>query len=110
MWFEDHLRGDFEFPAMPKGELILKTQDSIPLFKVTPDPGSSLKIDSVDIYFSYGREPMMRFWTSADARKVGGHWQAQCPTYIESEPLFAFANVSYRIDYTVKVGAKNRGS
>jgi dienelactone hydrolase len=106
MWFEDHLKNDFEFPAMPEGILMLKTKDNIPQFEVTPDPNSKLAIAAVDIYYSYGRQPMLRFWTDAKAKKVGDHWEGQCPTLKASEPLFIFANVTYKIYYTVKNGEK----
>lgn len=97
LWFESHLKGDYEFPKTPRSELVLKQSDGVPLFKVWPDIDTELKINKVEIYYSYGRLPQTRFWRTAEAKKVGGYWQAKCPVFYADEPLFAFANITYEI-------------
>jgi dienelactone hydrolase len=101
MWFEAHLKDAFEFPAMPKGELILKAADGIPTFTVIPDPESRHRIKAVDVYYSYGRHPVGRFWSDGRAGKAGDRWEGKCPTFHRDEPLFAFACVTYGIDHVV---------
>lgn len=104
MWFEQHLKGTgFVFPKTPQGELILKTKDKVPVFRVQPDPDSTLPIESVDVYYSYGRKPQVRYWADARAEKqADGFWQGRCPTFYADEPLFAYANVTYGITHDFK--------
>jgi cephalosporin-C deacetylase-like acetyl esterase len=104
MWFEQHLKQTgFVFPKTPQGELIHNTDDKVPVFRVKPDPESILPIESVDIYYSYGRKPQIRYWADAGAEKqADGVWQGRCPTFYADEPLFAFANVTYSITHDFK--------
>jgi hypothetical protein len=101
MWFEAHLKRRFDFPGMPRGELKLKTRDHVPVLTVIPDPASPHEIAAVDVYYSYGRHPVGRFWSDGRAKKVDDRWEGRCPTFYRDEPLFVFANVTYRIDHTV---------
>ncbi|MGA1531085.1 MAG: alpha/beta hydrolase family protein, partial [Kiritimatiellia bacterium] len=96
LWFEHHLRGAFDFPAMPKAELDLETEDGIPSLVVAPDPDSKVAIASVDVYYSYGLDPVNRYWKHVKPERRGAAWIAQCPVHETSEPLFAFANVNYQ--------------
>jgi cephalosporin-C deacetylase-like acetyl esterase len=105
MWFEQYLKQTgFIFPETPQGELILKTKDGIPIFRVTPDAKSKLSIEKVDIFYSYGRQPQLRFWADAMASRVGNTdaWKGKCPVFYPDEPLFAYANVTYRIKHDFK--------
>jgi dienelactone hydrolase len=105
MWFEQYLKQTgFIFPETPQGELILKTDDRIPVFRVTPDPESKRPIEKVDIYYSYGRQPQLRFWADARATRIGitDTWEGECPVFHRDEPLFAYANVTYGIEHDFK--------
>jgi len=106
MWFEAHLKGAFDFPAMPKAQLKLKAEDGVPVLQVQPDPASKQTIAAVDIYYSYERQPQVRFWAAAHAKKKGNLWVGRCPIFYADEPLFAFANVTYKVDYAVSGPAK----
>ena len=98
MWFEDHLKGAFKFPKTPESTLQLKTADGVPVVQVKPDPTCKLPIAAVDIFYSYERHPLLRFWADAGAVGKDGVWQGRCPTFYADEPLFVFANVTYKID------------
>jgi len=76
-------------------ELILNRENGIPLFRVRPD--TSLPIERVDVYYGYERDPRNRFWADGQATARDGIWEAECPVFDLDEPLFAFANVYYRL-------------
>ena len=95
LWFDAHLQNRLAFPASPKAELILQRDSGIPLYRVTPDP--SLPIEKVDIYYGYERDPRNRFWADGRASENAGVWEAECPVYETSEPLFVLANVYYQL-------------
>ena len=95
LWFDSHLQNRLNFPKTPVAELILKTDNGVPVFRVHPD--SSLPIQRVDIYYGYERDPRNRFWADARATSNDGTWEAACPVFDMDEPLFAFANVYYRL-------------
>jgi len=96
LWLDQHLKGTFQFPATPESKLVLDTGDHVPLFRVVPD--ASKPVEQVSIYYSLDPEPRARFWRSADARREAGGWSAKLPLMSLQQPLFAFANVSYRLD------------
>jgi len=102
LWFEDHLKGEFDFPAMPKAALDLDSTNHVPRLSVQPDPSSALEILEVEVYYSYGRIPMQRFWNYVEPIQDGGRWVAECPVFELSEPLFAFANVIYKNEHEVE--------
>jgi len=101
LWFEAHLRDNFAFPNTARAELDLKTDDGVPLLRVWPDESAAQPIDRVDVYYGYARDPRNRFWRDAGAQRVGDHWEGRCPVFHLDEPLYAFANVIYRLDREV---------
>lgn len=96
LWMEAQLKGCVVFPKTSKTELILKTQDGRPVFKVWPDVSPQNKLKAVDVYYGYARDPRIRFWRDGMAKKVDDHYEAMCPVFDTNEPLFVFANVTYR--------------
>jgi dienelactone hydrolase len=95
LWLDQHLKGTFAFPATPKSKLLLATNDHIPELRVTPD--ASKPIAEVHLYYSVGPDPQARFWRSAEATETDGVWTAPLPILSLDAPLFAFANVIYRL-------------
>lgn len=95
LWFDAHLKSDFTFPKMPRGELKIKTESGTPEFTVKPDFSTAHKIEKVVVYYGFDRDPRARFWRSAETIQNGDHFTAQCPVMDLGEPLFAFANVTY---------------
>jgi dienelactone hydrolase len=95
LWIDQHLKGSFRFPSTPNSKLILATEDGVPAFSVTPD--DSLPIDGVFIYYSIDPDPQARFWRSAHVLREGGTWKGKLPILSSEQPLFAFANVHYRL-------------
>jgi dienelactone hydrolase len=96
LWFDQHLKSTFAFPATPRSSLILPNGDGVPTFRVIPD--SSMPVADVRIYYSVDPHPQARFWRSADATEVGNTWIAKFPLMTLDQPLFAFANVHYRLN------------
>ena len=95
LWFDAQLQKRFQFPRSPTAKLILNQDSGIPIFRVVPD--TSLPIQRVDVYYGYERDPRNRFWADGRATSKGGVWTAECPVLDLDEPLFAFANVYYKL-------------
>jgi len=99
LWFEQYLKGSFTFPQTPKLEVKLDAADGVPRAVVTPDP--SKPIQRVDIYYSIDPHVLTRFWRDAGARRDGRSWVGTCPIMSVNEPLFAIANVTYKLDHRI---------
>ena len=95
LWIDQHLQSGLELPETPKAHLRLETDDGVPLLEVTPDP--SQPIDRVHILYSLDPDPQARFWRTADAEREGDVWSARLPILSIDQPLFACANVHYRL-------------
>lgn len=98
LWFDQHLKASFTFPATPDSELVLATDNHVPELQVTPD--SSQDVAEVHVYYSVDPDPRARFWRSTDAKKSGDLWTAKLPILSVDQPLFAFANVAYGLKKT----------
>ena len=97
MWMEAHLKKSFRFPKVSPAELVLDTDNGIPLFRVQVDQSTSLPVKEVEIYYGYARDPRIRFWRSAKVRKSGNFYEGECSVFDSAEPLFAFANLTYEM-------------
>ncbi len=95
LWFDQHLKGTFTFPATPDSKLVLDGKDSIAEIQVKPD--ASKPIEAVHIYYSLDPDPRARFWRTATAQASKGVWTAKLPILSVDQPLFAFANVHYAL-------------
>lgn len=98
LWFDQHLKKEFTFPATPESNLVLATDDRVPALRVRPDRAKD--VVEVHLYYSVDPDPRARFWRSADAMKSGDAWTASLPVLNTDQPLFAFANVLYRLKET----------
>jgi len=96
LWFDQHLKGAFTFPATPETKLLLATEDQVPRLQVVPD--ASQPVADVRIYYSVDPDPRARFWRSAAAQRDGDSWTASLPLVTTEQPLFAFANVVYTMN------------
>jgi len=96
LWIDQYLKGNFKFPKTRKSKLLLTTGDGVPVLKVSPD--SSKEIERVHILHSVDPDPQARFWRTAEAKRSGQVWTAKLPIMSVEEPLFAFANVHYRLE------------
>lgn len=101
LWIDQYLKGNFTFPATPDAELMLDTDDGIPLFRITPD--TSLPIERVQLLYSVDPHPQARFWRTATATQSENVWSAPLPVMSVEQPLFAFANVHYRLEKSESV-------
>lgn len=98
LWLDQHLKGAFTFPPMPGSRLLL---DGVPRFVVTPS--SSQPIVRVEIMYSVDPDPRARFWRTAKGGREGDSWSAELPILSVERPLFAFANIHYRLEKPVEV-------
>ena len=109
LWFDQYLKGDFQFPQTPEASMELKTAAAVPSFTVNSD--SSRPIISVDIYYTQqgqmdGKKDdrentIARFWHHADAKPNGKSWTADLPLLTVEKPLWVYANVLYALDKPV---------
>ena len=110
LWFDQHLKGSFEMPQRPETELKLSSSDGVPAFTVTPDDSKS--VISVDVFYTlHGPEADQqpedinvakhRFWHHAATTNNDGVWTASLPLSKTDKPLWAYANVRYRLDEPV---------
>ena len=98
MWMEAHLKEDFRFPGLSASALKLDTEDGTPVFTVSVNQTAGLPVELVRVFYGYARDPRIRFWRSAEVqRKEGGVYTARCPVFDINEPLFAFANITYKM-------------
>jgi len=102
LWFDQHLKGSFTFPKTPQAKLVFSGKDGLARLEVRPD--MSAAVDRVHILYSIDPHPMARFWRTAPAaRQAGDRWIAPLPLLSTDQPLFAFANVHYKLAKPVAV-------
>ncbi|MGB7326749.1 MAG: NPCBM/NEW2 domain-containing protein [Rubripirellula sp.] len=101
LWFDTHLKNNYQYPARPEITADLKTDDGRPRVRVTPE--LSQPIDHVDVYFtrdaahsSYNGSKS-RFWQYAKPDSSGGEYVAAIDLFDLSDPLWVFANVHYKL-------------
>ena len=94
LWLDQHLKGTFRFPQTPKSQLRL-IRGGVPSFTVRPD--ASKPVEKVAVYYAVDPDPQARFWRAAEAQRQAGSWTAPLPVLSVAQPLFAFANVHYKL-------------
>jgi hypothetical protein len=106
LWFDQHLKGAFEWPRTPRAELTLDTPDGVPFFIVRPDPARPLL--AVDVFYTQqghtdsDRDARVnRFWHHAAPAPAEGVWTARLPVFNTDAPLWVYANVLYPLDEQV---------
>ena len=109
LWFDQFLKGSFNYPETPESSLQLKTGTGVPAFTVRPD--SSKPILSVEVYYTQqGPEAgeiedrdnrINRFWHYAPPRAEGDKWTADLPLVSTDKPLWVYANVRYPLNEPV---------
>lgn len=106
LWFDQILKGKFEYPSTPETNLSLQ-QNKVSI-DVVPDP--SKPILSVDVYYWQPKvEPeeisrdlrKTRFWHHAKPKKEGENWQAELPLESTGRPIWVYTNVLYQLDERV---------
>ena len=106
LWFDAHLKDGFPLPKTPETRLDLRTKDGAPTLRVTPDLDSALPLARVDVYYSDDPDPRARFFRSATTVEhpadAASHL-ARLPLLDPKKPLFAFANVHYRLPKTERL-------
>lgn len=108
LWFDQHLKKAFRFPATPAAGLSLKTASGVPALSVKPDAPATVL--GVDVFFTQqgkaeakdDREnTIARFWHHAAAARAGDVWTAELPVLDTERPLWVYANVFYSLQRPV---------
>ncbi|MEK6234176.1 MAG: hypothetical protein N2C14_05665, partial [Planctomycetales bacterium] len=99
LWFDDHLKDDFEFPKTPQFAMRLKSEDGVPQVAFMPDRPE--EVAKVDIYYSVDSHILTRFWRTAETARKGDYWMAKTPVVSADQPLFIMANVYYPLKHKV---------
>ncbi len=93
LFFEQFLKQAFVNPTTPRLALSRSPASGAPL--LTVDADASQAITAVQVYYSSDPHSLTRFWRSAPTQGKGAQRTAECPIISTSQPLFAYANVSY---------------
>ena len=96
LWMDHYLKGGPALPDTPQSELRLKSNDDVPILRVTPD-AKKLPVARVEIYYSVDSDPRARFWRSVEVTREGDSFIAKLPLHTHDLPLFAFANVYHTL-------------
>ena len=109
LWFDQYLKGTFQYPETPALQLNLSAAGGVPTALVQVD--SSKPIRSVDIYYTQQGQPDgakddrnntgSRFWRHASATQQDGAWAFDLPLASIDRPLWVYANVTYALEEPV---------
>lgn len=95
LWLDHFLKAGPALPETPASELVLQAADGIPQLRVTQK--SAWPITRCEIYYSLDSDPRARFWRGTVATRAGDTFTAKLPLPSADGPVFAFANVFYRL-------------
>lgn len=99
LWFDHYLKNGPALPETPGATLALS-----PLPKLTVVPAKSpWPITRTEIFYSIDPDPRARFWRSGDVVREADRFAAELPLHTVEAPLFAFANVYYRLPEPVSL-------
>lgn len=106
LWFDEHLKGAFQWPATPKTALVVNGELSIMV-----EPDLSRKILGVDFYFTLQgkldetrfdfHNTKHRFWHHRAGKLENGVAKATLPLLSLDCPVWVLANVRYALDEPV---------
>ncbi len=106
LWFDQYLRGDFTWPTTPVTKLELDGGGGTPRLQIHPDPTRA--IVSVDVFYTQDADPkaghyevINRFWHHTAPQRQGDTWVAVLPLAGDTKPLWAYANVTYKLENPV---------
>lgn len=108
LFFEQHLKKAFVFPATPA--LVWETNQSTgePILRVKPDASQPVK--TVKIYYSLDPHPLTRFWREARTLRQGDEWIGTAALMSGDQALFAYADVTYETPEKFRTIAHPRGA
>ena len=109
LWFDQYLKGGFEFPLTPITTLKIDEESGVPNLLIQPDPDRAF--DRIDVYYTQdglanetSKDRLItknRFWHHSSATKTESGWQASLPVGDVDRPLWAYVNVAYPLDRAV---------
>lgn len=104
LWFDHFLKGGPALPETPQTELVLQTADRIPQLQVSVGK-HDWPVSRCEVYYSVDPDPRARFWRSVDVVRDGDSFTAKLPLHALELPLFAFANVYFKLPEPVSLNA-----
>ncbi len=117
LWFDQHLKGTFEVPATPVLNLGLPKGKS-PIVTISAD--DSKEISFIDVFYTqHGQvngqkddtvNTKSRFWRHASVTMHKGKRVAELPLFSTDKPLWAYANVRYKLDKPISGAGYYYGS
>ena len=109
LWMDQHLHRRFRWPRTPATDIDLDTRGHEPRMRVDVD--DSMAIESVTVHYTQqGRadekpadrlDTIHRHWHSCPATRTDDGWTAVMPLARTDHPLWAYANVRYRMKDSV---------
>ena len=117
LWFDQHLKGNFEFPKTPELDLVL-SPGKPPAVTLSVDEAK--KIEFIDVFYTQDGQmdgkrddsanTKSRFWHHAPVAKHKGKWAARLPLFSTDKPLWVYANVRYELDQSISGAGYYYGS
>lgn len=102
LWFEHFLKGGSALPETPRSRLDLDNPDGVPSLWVKPG-AHPWPVAGCEVFFSVDPDPLARFWRSAGVVREEGGFRAKLPLHTLDLPLFAFANVYFKLPRSVSL-------
>jgi cephalosporin-C deacetylase-like acetyl esterase len=106
LWFDEQLKGAFQWPAPPKTSLVVKEDLSIMV-----EPDSSRRILGVDFFYTQQgklnetrfdfHNTKHRFWHHRTGELENGVAKATLPLLSLARPVWVYANIRYALDEPV---------
>lgn len=96
LWLDHFLKDGPALPETPASKLVLQTTDGILELRVQPE-STTHPITRCEISYSLDSDPRARFWRGTVATRAGDAFTAKLPLPSADGPVFAFANVFYRL-------------
>lgn len=99
LWFEDHLKGTFDYPGTPKLTVDLEGRGGVPVAVLAPEQID--RVTGVEVFYSVDPHILTRFWRRATVERNNAVWTAALPVTSTEQPLYVMANVYYGLDHEI---------
>ena len=102
LWFNQHLKGEFNMPVTPTIKVSLKNKMQMPMVQVNAD--ASMDIRVVDVYYTQDglKKPVDKFWSLAKPVSKGSETLFELPLSSTDKPLWIYADVEYNLGESVE--------
>jgi hypothetical protein len=105
LWFDHYLKGGPALPETPQSRLVLNAPDGVASLRVTPS-AHPWPVAGCEIFYSVDPDPLARFWRGTNLEWDGCEFSAKLPLHALELPLFAFANVYFKLPAPVSLSQR----